>query len=97
MCGEFALRPGEELVSALLGVAAQGPARLRNVATAHLVSLPVILRAPSPFCVALEPGRARLTPVSAGMAVRDAADGKRDGARHLADDPGGPPAKLLPA
>ena len=64
MCGEFALRRGEELVSALLGVAAQGPPRLLNVATAHFVSLPAILRAASPFCAAQEPGRARLTSVS---------------------------------
>jgi len=47
VCGEFALRRGEELVSALLGVAAQGPPRLLNVATAHFVSLPTILRAAS--------------------------------------------------
>jgi len=55
----FALRRGEELVSALLGVAAQGPPHLLNVATAHFVSLPAILRAASPFCAAQEPGRAR--------------------------------------
>jgi hypothetical protein len=64
VCGEFALRRGEELVSALPGVAAQGPAHLLNVASAHFVSLPAILRVASPFCAAQEPGRARLTPVS---------------------------------
>lgn len=28
------------------------------------------------------------------MVVRDVADGTRDGARHLADDPDGPPASM---
>jgi len=66
VCGEFALRRGEELVSSLLGVAAQGPARLLNVATAHFVSLAAILRAasasapPENFCQLEAPLRNRV-------------------------------------
>jgi hypothetical protein len=56
VCGEFALRRGEELVSALLGVAPQGPPRLLNVATAHFVSLPTILRAASLSAPLRSPG-----------------------------------------
>ena len=47
MGGELALRRGDELVAALPGVAAQGPPHLLDVALAHFVSLPTMLRAAS--------------------------------------------------
>jgi hypothetical protein len=47
VCGELALRRGDELVAAPLGVAAQGPPLLLNVALAHFISLSTMLRAAS--------------------------------------------------
>jgi hypothetical protein len=56
VCGEFALRRGEELVAALLGVAAPGHPHLLNVAPAHFISLPTMLRAASVSALLKSPG-----------------------------------------
>jgi len=60
VCGEFALRRRDELVAALLGVAAHGSPHLLDVALAHSLSLPTMLRAASASAQLKNPRR-RLT------------------------------------